>query len=210
MESVKIVSKKRSFSGRGEGDDNASSSKQKFSSQAPAEVSDGDKNVKMGKTKKRLPKNKRREATKKASKVGKTRDFPGDLEQYVNEWTERNDGNNTWKFNKILQAWALDHCFDKKKIDSSLFKVILPYLLTIQGGALDRLVSKAASILSTNKNDIVNDDDGVAPPVPDQAEELDQNDATVGDEDDETVKKVVVITKSMVHRAKKIQKGINK
>jgi hypothetical protein len=37
-----------------------------------------------------------------------------------------------WKFNKILQTWALDNCFDKKKIDVTLFKVLMPYLLSIK------------------------------------------------------------------------------
>jgi hypothetical protein len=53
-----------------------------------------------------------------------------------------------WKFNKILQTWALDNCFDKKKIDVSLFKALMPYLLSIKGKAVERLLLEAEEIIT--------------------------------------------------------------
>lgn len=113
--------------------------------------------------KKRLPKHKRKSAEKKAVKesdpldcLGDTkktynRDFTQDLKTYLCAWKKSRDSEGTtpgeWKFNKILQTWALDNCFDKKKIDGPLFKELLPYIITIKGGALDRMATTTKDIL---------------------------------------------------------------
>ena len=145
---------------------------------------------------------------KKAKKVDKTRDFPGDLEEYLEQWVDRETEGSTWKFNKILQAWALDNCFNKKKVSSDLFKQLLPYLLSVQGGALDRLAERAAIILSVDKSDIVDDDQEVAPVEGEEAAESAEN--VVSDDDEEGApKKKEIVTKSMAHRAKKITKGLS-
>jgi hypothetical protein len=39
----------------------------------------------------------------------------------------------SWKFNKVLQAWALSNAFDENKIDADLFKQLCPYLESVQG-----------------------------------------------------------------------------
>ncbi len=143
---------------------------------------------------------------KKAKKVDKTRDFSGDLEDYLEQWVDRETEGSTWKFNKILQAWALDNCFNKKKVSSDLFKQLLPYLLSVQGGALDRLAERAAIILSVDKSDIVDDDQEVAPV---EGEVVESAENVVSDDDEEGApKKKEIITKSMAHRAKKITKGL--
>jgi hypothetical protein len=150
------------------------------------------------KTKKRLPKNKRKQQAVKAAvavKRKKNRDFSADFEEYLELWERREEDGSEWKFNKVLQAWALDNCFRKKKIEATLFKSLIPYLLTVQGGAADRLTTRAASILSTDKEDVINDDgdDEVEP----------EEDAP---EDEETSD---VVTKSMMKRAKRVQKALN-
>ena len=156
--------------------------------------------------KKKAPKKRR---PKKAKKVDRTRDFPGDLEEYLEQWTDRETEGSAWKFNKILQAWALDHCFNKKKVSNDLFKQLLPYLLSVQGGALDRLANRAAIILSTDKTDIIDDDAEVAPDAAAAAEEEEESETASDEEEDEKKpKKKEIITKSMAHRAKKIQKGL--
>ena len=78
---------------------------------------------------------------KKAARRIIHEDFGNELRDYLDKWSARQHGgdNEGWKFNKVVQTWALDHCFDKKKIDSKLFKSLLPYVLTVKGAALNRL-----------------------------------------------------------------------
>ena len=114
------------------------------------------------KKKKRMPKHKRKKQGNKEkdpllSKVEnkRSRNFADDLREYLSQWKESRDttSENTtvdrsaWKFNKVLQQWALDNCFQKKKIDAVLFKSLLPYILTIKGGSLIRLGEDAQDIL---------------------------------------------------------------
>lgn len=160
------------------------------------------------KAKKNTPKKKRK--AKKEKKVDRTRDFAGDLDDYLEQWEEKDSEGNAWKFNKILQAWALDNCYNKKKVDAALFKRLIPYLLTVQGGAMDRLSSRAAAILSTDKSDIVDDDQEVAPPVNGGDDIVEEKPEESGSEDEDGAKKKAeIITKSMASRAKKIQKALN-
>ena len=78
---------------------------------------------------------------KKAARKIIHEDFGNELRDYLAKWSARQLGgdNEGWKFNKVVQTWALDHCFDKKKIDAKLFKSLLPYILTVKGAALNRL-----------------------------------------------------------------------
>ena len=73
-----------------------------------------------------------------------SRDFENDLVAYVTMWK---DYKSSWKFNKILQTYALQHCLDKIKIGKNTFRVLLPYLASIQGGARDRLQSQMNKII---------------------------------------------------------------
>jgi hypothetical protein len=79
--------------------------------------------------------------------VASTRDFKQDLSEYLDGWSKRD--YQGWKFNKILQTWALTNCFDKSKIDSTLFKRLCPYLLTVVGTARDRLVEDAQAVTTS-------------------------------------------------------------
>ena len=66
------------------------------------------------------------------------------LDSYLEHWaTDR----ESWKFNKVLQTFALEHVWDKEKIDKSLFRKLLPYLGSIQGGARDRLLQRAQEVI---------------------------------------------------------------
>ena len=75
------------------------------------------------------------------------RDFTVDLVEYLSTWSNRENG--MWKFNKTLQIWALEHCFDETKIDASLFKELLPYLASIQGAALERLKTRSEEFIQS-------------------------------------------------------------
>ena len=90
--------------------------------------------------------------------VQQRRDFSTDLMGYISSWNYR-ETSGQWKFNKILQTWALDHCFDKKKIDPTLFKALMPYLLSIKGNAVDRLLVRAEEIITQCCENDENDDD---------------------------------------------------
>lgn len=84
----------------------------------------------------------------------KTRDFSKDLNDYIREWMARDTNDSgleaSWKFNKIIQTWAINNCFDKNKVDSDLFKLWLPYAKTIQGSARERLVELAKEALTVS------------------------------------------------------------
>lgn len=150
--------------------------------------------------KQRLPKHKRRSEENKMGKKSAdplkvagdakskyNRNFSQDLQAYLNSWkvTRDNERNEVkqedilpWKFNKILQAWALDNCFDKKKIDTLMFKELLPYIITIKGGAIDRLATRAQDILdgtysatkTEDKNDRETEDAEMGQPATENGE----------------------------------------
>lgn len=82
-----------------------------------------------------------------APKPSKVRDYSNDLKEYLSMWRVREE-TGQWKFNKVLQAWALDNCFEKDKIDAALFKELIPYILTVKGAALDRLSELALEIIN--------------------------------------------------------------
>lgn len=89
------------------------------------------------------------------------RDFSTDLLSYLSSWNYR-ETSGQWKFNKILQTWALDNCFEKQKVDAVLFKALIPYLLSIKGSAVDRLLARAEEIItkSCEDDDDEQEDDG--------------------------------------------------
>jgi hypothetical protein len=74
------------------------------------------------------------------------RDHHGDLKNYLELWKNR-DNNSGWKFNKVLQTWALSNALDKSVIDKSLFKELCPYLKSISGGAKDRFMSVIEGVI---------------------------------------------------------------
>jgi hypothetical protein len=80
--------------------------------------------------------------------VPKNRDFSNDLIVYLEEWENRKSGNN-WKFNKVLQAWALENCLESSKIEFELFSKLVPYIETVQGSALLRLLTKCNEVVLT-------------------------------------------------------------
>ena len=82
------------------------------------------------------------------------RDFSGDLETYVTTWA--ND-KASWKFNKVLQNFILDHIFSADRIGKDLFRLLLPYIASIQGGARDRLLARVDKIVDGDDDD--DDDD---------------------------------------------------
>lgn len=92
---------------------------------------------------------KKGEAPKPVEK--KTRDFSGDLEAYLNDWAAfQQDSGHPWKFNKILQEWAIQNCVEKPKVAASLFKLLLPYLATVQGGARQRMEERMRNLIENN------------------------------------------------------------
>jgi hypothetical protein len=194
--------------GKFKGNDKNARPSQKMRKPVAAKTGEGAPTDK--KSKKAQPKRKKKKAGKKNDR---TRDFSGDLETYLEEWEQREADGAAWKFNKILQAWALDNCFYKKKVSSGLFKQLIPYLLTVQGGAMDRLVSRAAGLVSTDKADIVDDDESLVASSADAAKAAEDDDDAeeAGDDEDEegVAKKKEVVYKSMVSRAKKLQKALN-
>eukprot|EP01031_Cornospumella_fuschlensis_P030268 gene30268-36577_t len=78
--------------------------------------------------------------SKPAPPAPKGRDFSSDLKDYLKAWKKRESGDSQWKFNKVLQVWAISNCLNDKKIDDPLLKRLIPYLQSVQGGARDRMV----------------------------------------------------------------------
>jgi hypothetical protein len=72
------------------------------------------------------------------------RDFLSDLSSYLESWKNHiiNPTSSTWKFNKILQEWALQHCLEEEKIPNKLFRLLLEYILTVKGASKSRLIDR--------------------------------------------------------------------
>lgn len=102
------------------------------------------------------------------------RDFSGDLKLYLDQWQAHQHAMETnnktvlqyspWKFNKVLQAWALDNCLKKDKIPLELFKQLLLYIATVRGGARERLRADMIAVIQ-EKDHPTNTDPEVAAEV---------------------------------------------
>jgi len=94
--------------------------------------------------------------------TSKKRDFSTDLFEYLRSWSNRDHSDEVWKFNKVLQNWSLESCYDKGKVSTATFKLWLRYLPTIKGdGALNRIMSRANEILLVG-NSAVGHEGGVS------------------------------------------------
>jgi hypothetical protein len=104
-----------------------------------------------------------------ATSSGKSRDFATDLSVYVDQWKESVGTNqpDLWKFNKVLQEWALQHCLTKTLVPADLFKKLLPYVATVKGSALTRLVERLKEIADQEVEDVEESSDD-----PEQVEKL--------------------------------------
>jgi hypothetical protein len=99
-----------------------------------------------------LENNKKMKKEKVVISKTKSRHFENDLLEYLSNW-ERKE-TIPWKFNKVLQAWALANVFDKEKIGSNAFKQLCPYLKTVQGGARTRLVEEVNKVISDAESQV--------------------------------------------------------
>ena len=100
------------------------------------------------KTSKRKRKAKRKAAAKAPSRSD--RNYVQELLEYVEAW-ERRDQGSGWKFNKVLQNWAIDNVFDRKIVKKDALKPLLRYLKTVQGSARQRIVERAKDIIGTGE-----------------------------------------------------------
>lgn len=84
--------------------------------------------------------------------LAKHRDFTTDLDNYIDDWissVNNQSGSSTWKFNKVLQEWALKNWQSKSSVPTTLFKKLLPYFDSIRGSARDRLLEIAERLSTT-------------------------------------------------------------
>lgn len=69
---------------------------------------------------------------------------------YLQAWRAREDGNSEgapWKFNKATQAWLLRHAYDSELVPKDVFKLLLKYLVGLQGAARERLSAEADALV---------------------------------------------------------------
>ena len=78
--------------------------------------------------------------------------YASKLMGYISSWNYREVAGG-WKFNKVLQTWALDNIFDIEKIDIALFDALVPYVVTIKGASVDRLLASAEEIITKDVKD---------------------------------------------------------
>lgn len=72
---------------------------------------------------------------------------------YISSWNYREVAGG-WKFNKVLQTWALDNIFDVENIDIALFDALVPYVVTMKGASVDRLLASAEEIITEDVEDM--------------------------------------------------------
>lgn len=90
----------------------------------------------------------------------KSREFSSDLEAYLNGWAAfQQDSGASWKFNKVLQEWGIQNCVEKPKVSAALFKLLLPYLATVQGGARQRMVTRMRNLVENDGAEDGHDED---------------------------------------------------
>ena len=103
--------------------------------------SKGKRSKNQGKRKDNNVKSEGGETSSKKKKSKKHRDFATDLRSYIESWRNRAiDG--CWKFNKVLQTWTLDNILSCEKINKPLFKLTCEYIMSVQGGAKERLLQQ--------------------------------------------------------------------
>jgi hemerythrin len=104
-------------------------------------------------SKKRKQQKSQENAVNEQQATQRHREFASDLENYLSLWEDSkvNDGTG-WKFNKVLQEWALQHCLEKDMISPNLFKKLIPYAQTVHGKARDRLCERLNSELTEESN----------------------------------------------------------
>jgi hypothetical protein len=86
------------------------------------------------------------------NKLKENRDFTTDLDNYLTNW--QNGESSGWKFNKIIQTWAINNVLDTAKFGEELFQKFIPYAKSIQGASKDRLLTFANTEISEeNTND---------------------------------------------------------
>jgi hypothetical protein len=78
--------------------------------------------------------------------------YASKLMGYISSWNYREVAGG-WKFNKVLQTWALDNIFDIEKMDIELFDALVPYVVTVKGASVDRLLASAEEIITEDGKD---------------------------------------------------------
>lgn len=128
------------------------------------------------------------------------RRYSDELEAYLSDWNKKIQGvTNTWKFNKRLQYWAIDNCFDAKSIDAALFAALLPYYASIQGSIRSQFIETCNKLIENYKgisdkagedNDNSGDDDD-SNSDDDSSSDDDENDDDDKDSNEEASKKAL-------------------
>lgn len=98
---------------------------------------------------------KKRKAKRKASQAPprSERNYEQELMEYVQSWERREEGSG-WKFNKVLQNWAIDNVFDRSLIKKDSLKPTLRYLKSVEGSARQRIIDKAKDIIANSEEDL--------------------------------------------------------
>eukprot|EP01138_Halocafeteria_seosinensis_P008100 gb/GECG01008278.1/.p1 GENE.gb/GECG01008278.1/~~gb/GECG01008278.1/.p1 ORF type:complete len:322 (+),score=69.71 gb/GECG01008278.1/:1-966(+) len=73
------------------------------------------------------------------------------LEDWLNQGTVKDGQQITWKFNKLRQAWLLNHLYDTTLVPDEMFDTVLEYLGKLAGQARKRTLAEAREILACTK-----------------------------------------------------------
>ena len=90
----------------------------------------------------------KRTGTKKSKKnklLQIKKDLSQECEAYLHSWAFRL--TEDWKFNKNLQNWLVENCFQIDIFDEKLFLLFSPYIESIRGAVIERLYEKCNSII---------------------------------------------------------------
>lgn len=162
--------------------DISNSNKASKKTAAAASAANSNKRKKKKKKSKRMKQSATAAASASAATAKQTkssRDCSAELSAYLRSWSASRSGDGTagWKFNKKLQLWALEHCFDKRIIDNALFKELLPYIATVQGNAAERLSARALRLIQSNGETDIDENESAT-----DEQEQQQQQQQVGDE----------------------------
>ena len=83
-----------------------------------------------------------REATAPPREARARADKIENISSYVAAWASRDKSSTKWKFNKAKNLWLVKNARNRILVSKPMFKICLPYIASVEGGARERLVAQ--------------------------------------------------------------------
>ena len=128
------------------------------------------------------------------------------VSSYVKAWASRGESGSAWKFNKAKELWVLRHARDRARVSKDVFKLMLPYIASVQGGSRERLAAELKEDIEGGEKTkaLAEQVEGIEKKIT-SWEETEKKEADL-----QTLKTRLKHTKAKLKRTKKILKALKK